>query len=356
MRRNILIILFSLLILSGCLQDPAPIDGINNYHLGDDGKNYKKSNKQKYRQIDSEQEDFRFEDEKITQKKKSFDPYQRVAVENLIPEEEVMVTVPDVQANKKSELIEDFKIDEKDSGIDWNNIFSDMKNVKNDGNISTGDLVEENSVSQVKRVPGNVTMSTTKKSVESSKKKLDSGLQTKKKIIESNKKIIEPSKKNVSGTKSSTTTTPKAEIKKVSATVSSSEKKVVQAVVKSENKNSLCCIVKPTSGEVLTKYGRAENSELDDGMTFKVSDKVIKSSGDGKVIYIDGENSSHKTVIVKHNNGIISSYSYNGSIKTALNKEVKAGQVIGEVADGKNILYFTTRHNGKTMDPEKIMK
>jgi murein DD-endopeptidase MepM/ murein hydrolase activator NlpD len=115
-------------------------------------------------------------------------------------------------------------------------------------------------------------------------------------------------------------------------------------------------IGKPTQGQVISRYGKSSDGEFDDGTTFKVSDKKILATGDGKVIYVDGENSSRKSVIVKLNNGLVTSYSYRGDIKTALNREVKSGQIIGSVSDDSDALYFTVRNNGKTIDPESVMK
>ena len=205
--------------------------------------------------------------------------------------------------------------------MDWNNLFSEVKNQK---------IERKEEVFQPKKIE-------TQKEI----KKIETNNHLLKKpatkIIESNK----------TKDKKTTHSTESGKITK------KDEKKIPMQPIPSKQSLS---IVKPTNGLVLTKYGKGQNSELDDGMTFAVSDKQIKSSGDGKIIYVDGENSSHKTIIVKHNDGLISSYSYNGNIKTSLNKEIKAGQTIGETNGERNVLYFTVRQNGKTIDPEKIMK
>jgi septal ring factor EnvC (AmiA/AmiB activator) len=300
--KNFLTILASLLILTGCLQNPAPIDGINNYYT-----NSSKYKKQQYRQIEPECSDNQvFADEQMT-KNKVFDPYQLPPVENLIENEN-----PVIEQNSSKDL----KIDEEKSDLDWDNIFSEVKNQK----IETSQSTQSAKSAPKKEIKKNENNETLKKPGA--------------KIIESNK-------------------TP---LKKTSAVTSAAPTANSNAVKKDETKPQQVLISKPTNGKILTKYGQSQNSELDDGMTFAVSDKMIKSAGDGKVIYVDGESSSHKTVIVKHNNGIISSYSYNGDIKTSINKEIKAGQAIGEVDFENNVLYFTVRQNGKTIDPEKIMK
>ncbi len=298
----------SLFMMSGCLQNPAPIDGMENYYT-----NNNKYKKQQYRHIENEESNNQvFADEKQIEKK-VFDPYQLPPVENLVESTEIQKI--------ESESKTDFKIDEEKSDLDWNNIFSEVKNQK----IETKEEVFQPQKIEIKKEI---------KKIETNNNLLKKPAT---KIIESNKakeKKITPS------------TEPTKIIKK-------DEKKIpVQPI---SSKPSLS-ILKPANGLILTKYGKGQSSELDDGMTFAVSDKQVKSSGDGKIIYVDGENSSHKTIIVKHNDGLISSYSYNGNIKTSLNKEIKAGQTIGETNGEKNVLYFTVRQNGKTIDPEKIMK
>ena len=302
--KNLVAILTSLLILSGCLQNPAPISGIDNYYT-----NNNKYKKQQYRQIESESyNDQIFADEAMS-KNKVFNPYQLPSVENLIEDENRSTNPNDIKTSKD---------DEKELDLDWNDIFNEVRDQDVKYKENPQPLQSIIPKKEIKKIENNNTL----------KKPAT-------KIIESNKV---PAKKP-------TATTPVKSIIKANS--------IVQ---KDENKPQQSLISKPTNGKILTRYGKSQNSELDDGMTFSVSDKTIKSSGNGKIIYIDGENSSHKTIIVKHHNGIISSYSYNGDIKTSINKEVKAGQIIGEVGNENNILYFTIRQNGKTIDPEKIMK
>ncbi len=308
-------------IASGCLQNPAVIDGANNYYL-DNVETKTKMNREKYRHIDHQNDDCQFDDEKNSKQNKTFDPYTAPPVENLLTDDVDVTPKTPLETDKK----QNFQIEEPSSDnadIDWDNIFHDVKDHKIEKKNEQTDAIKH---------------TTHQPTIPNPQPKPINSMQTKPKIIESNKKNQLNDKNSMSTKKTETKSGATPPPTKTTAT------------------NPLCCIVKPTNGEVITKYGKAQNSELDDGMTFKISDKTIKSAGDGKVIYVDGENSSHKTVIIKHNNGIISSYSYNGSVKTAVNKEIKSGQIIGEVASDKNILYFTTRHNGKTIDPEKIMK
>jgi murein DD-endopeptidase MepM/ murein hydrolase activator NlpD len=307
--KNSLLLLGSLLFLNGCLQNPAPIDGIDNYYT-----NSNKYKKQQYRNIElNNQNNQIFQDELIS-KNKVFDPYTSITSNNL---------QNDIDHNKNIENLdkkqnESNNKDEKDSDIDWNNIFNEVKNQKFDSNQDF------------------------KKS-----EKQTSQIEIKKSKIDENSKTNKPTTKIIPSTKHT-----EKNIQKQSIIPNQNIENTKQNLQNIEKPY----IVKPTNGQILAKYGQNQNSELDDGVTFTISDKIIKSSGDGKIIYIDGENSSHKTIIIKHHNGIISSYSYNGDVKTSVNREVKTGQTIGESNDKNDILYFTVRQNGKTIDPEKIMK
>jgi septal ring factor EnvC (AmiA/AmiB activator) len=117
--------------------------------------------------------------------------------------------------------------------------------------------------------------------------------------------------------------------------------------------------IKPVDGEVIVKFKRSISNKVDDsqeGISFKAKTEDILSSYDGRVIYIDNQGDSGKTIIIKFENGLIGSYVFFGDILVSNNSLVKKKQKIGKINldSGKNILYFTLRNNGKLINPEDL--
>lgn len=304
---------------TGCLQEQAEIDGVKNYYLPPETKI--SVNREGYSGLKTENlatrtpdENYIFEDEIeniAKQKKNAIDPYTKNINDNY-----------DINFNVDSDILQNH---EGKKNIDWDNIFSDNKKTS-DSNI----IKNNNNILQ-------------------DQKKDNKSLVAKREVNSSKNEVNQKQNSNIPIIKR----TSKVEDKQEKDKRNVFEKKDANKIPLN---NDTFFIKRPTQGIILSKYGKSGDSELDDGMTFKVTDKNIISAGDGKVIYIDGEGSSRKTVIIKHNNGLIVSYSYNGDVKTALNREVKTGQSIGNVSTDKNILYFTVRNKGKTIDPESIIK
>ena len=311
-----------LLFVTGCLQEAADIDGVKNYYLPPESKI--SVNRDGYSDLKTKKSDgsYVFEDEignAPDQKKNVIDPYANDPSSN-----------DGVNFNVDSNSTSN---PEQNKNVDWDNIFADNK--KNPDSTTTESKNNDNLQDQKKEI--NNQPSAAKKEINTSKNQTNQKQGSEIPIIKRTPKVDEKPK-DINKKEDKKNVTEKKDIKKTPV------------------RSDVCCIKRPTQGAVLSKYGKSGDNELDDGMTFKVTDKNIVSAGDGKVIYVDGEGSSRKTVIVKHNNGLIVSYSYNGDVKTALNREVKAGQSIGNVSADKNVLYFTVRNKGKTIDPESIIK
>ena len=112
----------------------------------------------------------------------------------------------------------------------------------------------------------------------------------------------------------------------------------------------------PVNGEIITKFGNVSENDSSEGVTYRTNDTKIFCAGDGKVIYTDNNpDTSNKTIIIKDNNGVVSSYSFNGNITIDSNDSVKAGQEIGQTSSSRSIVYFTTRYKGKLIDPLSLI-
>lgn len=266
-----LMILAVPILLSACLQESAPIEGINNYTMT--------SSKYNQRQNSTiNQESAIFEDENLPAPviNNQWDPYQN-PVNN--PSDDVNFGIlENLPSNEKE------KVKAKDE-IDWDAALKP--------NIKTK---EENVI--IKKSDLN-----------------QSDIKNKKPITEKKEKISIPTSSKIG------------------------------------------LMAKPVHGKIISKYGKTADNDLDEGITFKMSDKNIMAAADGRVIYVDDASSSNKNIIIKHSNGTVASYSYNGIAKVVTDKEVKAGQVIGQISPGgRDILYFTVRKDGKIINPETILK
>lgn len=83
--------------------------------------------------------------------------------------------------------------------------------------------------------------------------------------------------------------------------------------------------------------------------------QAVKASGDGKVVYSGSSLPGYgKTIIVKHNDSIVTVYALNKSILVKEGQAVKAGEKIAEMgnnAQGDVILHFEVRVDGKPQNP-----
>ena len=287
-----------LLIVSGCLQEPAPITGQKNYYLESDVNN------RTYQKTDEGENFFEDENKEPQTELKSFDPYED---QNLI--------------ENNAEL--DFQPESRNKTRDWNSIFSDSGHKAGDKeHIGKSKALRETE---------------SPKPVEKTENKATPP------AIKPNVKII------------------KEEPKKIPITLMTKDVKKKEELLQENKlnttKDDTNYVSKPGKAVIQSSYGKAKDSELSDGTVFKMEETNIKSMGDGKVIYVDeDQSSSKKTIIVKHLNGLIVSYSYNGDTKTKIHKDIKTGEVIGSVNSDKNLLYCTVRRNGKTIDLESIIR
>ena len=87
--------------------------------------------------------------------------------------------------------------------------------------------------------------------------------------------------------------------------------------------------------------------------------EAVKAVYDGEVTSVSTSTLKGTTVVIKHDDGLESSYSLLENVKVKAGDKVKKGDVIGyvgdtgifETADGTH-LHFELRKDGKLVDPE----
>ena len=85
----------------------------------------------------------------------------------------------------------------------------------------------------------------------------------------------------------------------------------------------------------------------------------IRSAESGKVVYSgSGLIGYGRLIIVKHNDKYLSAYGHNRKILVAEGDQVTKGQKIAEMGaanDGKPLLHFEIRRDGKPVDPLRLL-
>jgi murein hydrolase activator len=117
----------------------------------------------------------------------------------------------------------------------------------------------------------------------------------------------------------------------------------------------------PLKGRILNKFGRKRVKEYDsyivyNGINVRVKKGTsVKAVFDGKVLYTGELEGYGNLVIVGHGKEYHSLYGHLDSIKVAVNKVVKTGEVIALSGDSGSLegdtLYFELRKNGKPIEP-----
>ena len=117
----------------------------------------------------------------------------------------------------------------------------------------------------------------------------------------------------------------------------------------------------PLKGRILNKFGRKRVKEYDsyivyNGINIRVRRGTpVQAVFDGKVLYTGELEGYGNLVIVGHGMEYHSLYGHLDSIKVAVNKVVKTGEVIALSGDSGSLegdtLYFELRKNGKPIEP-----
>ena len=114
----------------------------------------------------------------------------------------------------------------------------------------------------------------------------------------------------------------------------------------------------PTRGPVLKTFslGKSKANGIDIGG--KAGDP-IKAAASGKVVYSGNALRGYgNLIIIKHDNNFLSAYAHNRKIVVKEGERVRIGQRIAEMGQSgtdKVKLHFEVRHQGKPIDPMKVL-
>ena len=117
----------------------------------------------------------------------------------------------------------------------------------------------------------------------------------------------------------------------------------------------------PVRGRVISQYGGG-NGKSGDGIDISVPEGTpVKAAENGVVIYAgDGLKEFGNTVLVRHENGLVTVYGHASELKVARGEKVKRGQEIAVsgmsgTTDAPK-LHFEVRKNSAPVDPSTYLE
>lgn len=117
----------------------------------------------------------------------------------------------------------------------------------------------------------------------------------------------------------------------------------------------------PAKGRVVASYGSKDNGSKNDGIDISLpSGTPVKAAENGVVIYADsGLKELGNTVLIRHEDGLVTVYAHNGDLKVKRGDKVTRGQQIassGMTGDAKSpMLHFEVRKDSAPVDPTKFL-
>lgn len=118
----------------------------------------------------------------------------------------------------------------------------------------------------------------------------------------------------------------------------------------------------PVRGRVISAFGSSSGGRANDGIDIAVPvGTPVKAAENGVVIYSgDGLKEFGNTVLVRHENGLVSVYGHNSELLVKRGQTVRRGQEIARAGNSGNAempkLHFEVRKNSSPVDPRKYLE
>jgi murein DD-endopeptidase MepM/ murein hydrolase activator NlpD len=117
----------------------------------------------------------------------------------------------------------------------------------------------------------------------------------------------------------------------------------------------------PVSGKVIGGYGVTANGQHRNGINIAARKGApVVASEDGIVVYAsDGIDGYGRMVLVRHDEGYITTYAHNATLLVEVGDVVRRGQVIARVGDTGDVstsqLHFELRRGTKPINPDAVL-
>ncbi len=118
----------------------------------------------------------------------------------------------------------------------------------------------------------------------------------------------------------------------------------------------------PVKGKVLTSFGQRDGGSVNDGIDIMVPEGTpVKAAENGVVIYAgDGLKEFGQTVLVRHENGLVTVYGHNSKLNVQRGQKVRRGEEIARSGMSGNAkapkLHFEVRKNSTPVNPSKYLE
>ena len=150
----------------------------------------------------------------------------------------------------------------------------------------------------------------------------------------------------------------KAEITPSKAVIEEAEKDTAQA----PGSTGISKLRWPVKGRTLTGYGQADAGKVNDGVDISVPNGTpVKAAENGVVIYAGtGLKDFGNTVLIRHDNGLVTVYGHAGDITVKRGDTVKRGQEVAKSGMSGNTkvpkLHFEVRKDSKPVNPATFLE
>lgn len=118
----------------------------------------------------------------------------------------------------------------------------------------------------------------------------------------------------------------------------------------------------PVKGRVITGYGQRNGSAVNDGIDIMVPEGTpVKAAENGVVIYAgNGLKEFGNTVLVRHDNGLVTVYGHNSAISVQRGQKIRRGDEVGKSGMSGNAtsprVHFEVRKDSTPVDPSKYLE
>ena len=118
----------------------------------------------------------------------------------------------------------------------------------------------------------------------------------------------------------------------------------------------------PARGRILASFGQRDGTSVSDGIDIMVPEGTpVKAAENGVVIYAgDGLKEFGQTVLIRHDNGLVTVYGHNSQILVQRGQKVRRGEEIAKSGMSGNAkspkLHFEVRKNSAPVNPNKYLE
>jgi len=117
----------------------------------------------------------------------------------------------------------------------------------------------------------------------------------------------------------------------------------------------------PVNGNIISSYGQRTGTTTNDGIDIAVPEGTpVKAADGGTVIYAgDGLKEFGNTILIRHEDNIVTVYGHNSKLLVSRGQQVQKGQTIAQSGSSGNAavakLHFEVRKNSAPVDPMKYL-